>query len=101
MKSPAEKNSNLLSIKLDVKQVLILKRFHEFYFETVHLFFPENIRCLVLVTLQRVEDSEQVGEGHVGRPPGEQSEAPCHPKQEGEADHASQVSENLDHSRET
>lgn len=49
-------------------------------------------QLVVCVTLQRVEDGEQVHEGEVDGPPGEQSEAPRHPQQEGEADHAAQVS---------
>lgn len=48
--------------------------------------------------MQRVEDSEQVGEGQVDGSPGKQSEAPRHSKQEGEADDAPEVSKNLDHS---
>lgn len=70
-------------------------------FSLMVLFYPEDEQSLVWVTLQRVEDGEQVGEGEVDGPPGEQSEAPRHPQQEGEADPAPQVSENLDHSRET
>lgn len=48
-------------------------------------------------TLQWVEDGEEVHEGQVDRPPGEQSKAPRHPQQEGETDGAPQISQNLDH----
>lgn len=52
-----------------------------------------------VVTLQWVEDGEEVHEGQVDGSPGEQSEAPRHTQQEGEADDAPQVSQNLDHNR--
>lgn len=56
--------------------------------------FSGNGRC----TLQGVEDGEQVGEGQVDGSPGEQSEAPRHPEQEGEAHNAPEVPKNLDRS---
>ena len=41
--------------------------------------------------MQRVEDGEEVEEGQVQGPPGEQSEAPGEAEQEDEASHAAQV----------
>lgn len=47
------------------------------------------------VTLQGVEDGEQVHEGQIDGPPGEEGEAPGHAQQEGETDHTPQVPQHL------
>ena len=48
-----------------------------------------------MVTLEGVEDGEEVHEGHVDGAPGEQREAPGHAQQEGQADDAPQVPQHL------
>lgn len=47
------------------------------------------------LTLQRVEDGEQVHEGEADGAPGKQSEAPGHSQEEGQADDAPKVPQHL------